>query len=133
MQALAPRLQHHCIFRIDITSLLTVPALLSTGVPSGSAALARVAGIGVKGTGAVPVTVMLISESLHCAPRTPPGSGRRSERRGCQPSVQQCTVAQDLHRRVVRWYPAYQHQQQRPRRASHGDGALAVAVLHEHA
>jgi hypothetical protein len=32
MQALPPRLQHHRIFRIGITSLITVPALLSTGV-----------------------------------------------------------------------------------------------------
>ena len=31
MQALAPRLQHHRIFRIGITSLLTVPALLPQG------------------------------------------------------------------------------------------------------
>lgn len=32
MQALPPRLQHHRILRIGITSLLTVPAWLSTGV-----------------------------------------------------------------------------------------------------
>ena len=50
---------------IGITSLLTVPALLSTGVPSESAALARVvSGIGVKGTGAVPVIGMLIKRWL---------------------------------------------------------------------
>jgi len=52
MQALPPRLQHHRNFRIGITSLLTVSALLSIGVPSESAALAQVvSGIGVKGTG----------------------------------------------------------------------------------